>query len=84
MLEVVDDHDGNTYRAVYTVKFKDAVFVLHAFQSALMRGHLEGFSSERLFRFLNALGRDVEIVIKPKARNRKVGLIRVLERKLAS
>ena len=33
--------------------------------SALMRGKLEGFSMGRLFRFLNALGRDVEIVIRP-------------------
>jgi predicted XRE-type DNA-binding protein len=34
--------------------------------SALMRGRLEGFSLGRLFRFLNALDRDVEIIIKPK------------------
>jgi predicted XRE-type DNA-binding protein len=34
--------------------------------SALMRGKLDGFSLDRLFRFLNALGRDVEIVIRPK------------------
>ncbi len=33
--------------------------------SALMRGKLDGFSTDRLFRFLNALGRDVEIVIRP-------------------
>jgi predicted XRE-type DNA-binding protein len=33
--------------------------------SALMRGKLDGFSIDRLFRFLNALGRDVEIVIRP-------------------
>lgn len=32
VLEVVEDHDGNTYRAVYTVRFADAVYVLHAFQ----------------------------------------------------
>jgi predicted XRE-type DNA-binding protein len=29
--------------------------------SALVRGRLSGFSTDRLFRFLNALGRDVEI-----------------------
>ena len=46
--------------------------------SALMRGHLEGFSSERLFRFLNALGRDVEIVIRPKRPGTKRGRTRVL------
>ena len=37
--------------------------------SNLMIGRLSGFSLERLLRFLNALGRDVEIVIKPKARS---------------
>ena len=34
--------------------------------SALTRGKLSGFSMERLFHFLNALGRDVQITIKPK------------------
>jgi predicted XRE-type DNA-binding protein len=33
--------------------------------SALLRGKLDGFSTDRLFRFLNALGRDVEITIRP-------------------
>ena len=37
--------------------------------SALMRGKLDGFSLDRLFRFLNALGRDVEIVIRPARRD---------------
>jgi predicted XRE-type DNA-binding protein len=32
--------------------------------SALLRGRLDGFSSDRLFRFLNALDRDIEIAIK--------------------
>lgn len=35
--------------------------------SALINGKLSGFSTARLFRFLNALGRDVEIVVKPKS-----------------
>jgi len=35
--------------------------------SALINGKLAGFSTARLFRFLNALGRDVEIIVKPKA-----------------
>lgn len=34
--------------------------------SNLMRGRLDGFSTDRLFRFLTALDRNVEIVIKPK------------------
>ena len=32
MLEVVEDHAGDTYRAVYTVRFGSAVYVLHVFQ----------------------------------------------------
>lgn len=32
VLEVVEDNLGGTYRAVYTVKFTEAVFVLHCFQ----------------------------------------------------
>ena len=38
VLEIVDDHDGDTYRAVYTVRFRDAVYVLHAFQKKSKRG----------------------------------------------
>ncbi len=38
VLEVVEDWQGNTYRAVYTVKFADAVYVLHCFQKKSMRG----------------------------------------------
>lgn len=34
--------------------------------SALVRGKLDGFSTDRLFRFLNALGQDVEIVVRPQ------------------
>jgi phage-related protein len=32
VFELVEAHDGNAYRAVYTVRFKEAVYVLHAFQ----------------------------------------------------
>lgn len=38
VLEVVDDHDGDTYRAVYTVRFAGVVYVLHAFQKKSKRG----------------------------------------------
>src|SRR5262249_23527767 len=38
VLEVVEDHDGNTYRAVYTVRFAGAVYVLHAFQKKSKKG----------------------------------------------
>jgi predicted XRE-type DNA-binding protein len=46
--------------------------------SALMRGKLSGFSTDRLFRFLNALDRDIEIVIKKKPRSRRRAQVRVL------
>lgn len=32
VLEIVESHEGNAYRAVYTVQFPKAVYVLHAFQ----------------------------------------------------
>ena len=38
VLEVVDNHDGDTYRAVYTVKFEGVVYVLHAFQKKSKKG----------------------------------------------
>lgn len=38
VLEVVKDHDGDTYRAIYTVRFERAVYVLHAFQKKSPRG----------------------------------------------
>lgn len=38
VLEIVEDHRGDTYRAVYTVKFENAVYVLHAFQKKSPKG----------------------------------------------
>lgn len=38
VLEVVEDFDGNTYRAVYTVKLAGVVYVLHAFQKKSKQG----------------------------------------------
>lgn len=38
VLEVVEDHRGDTYRAVYTVKFNDVVYVLHCFQKRSKHG----------------------------------------------
>lgn len=45
--------------------------------SALVNYRLEGFSVERLIHFLNALDRDVEIVIRKKPRSRRVARILV-------
>ena len=38
VLEVVEDSGGVTFRAVYTVKFGDAVYVLHCFQKKSTHG----------------------------------------------
>ena len=46
--------------------------------SALFRGRLEGFSTDRLFRFLNALGQDVEIVVRPRRRGNEPAATRVV------
>ena len=32
IIEVVADHDGNTWRIIYMLRYMDAVYVLHAFQ----------------------------------------------------
>jgi phage-related protein len=38
VLELVEDHDSDTYRAVYTAKLADRVYVLHAFQKKSKKG----------------------------------------------
>ena len=38
VLEIVEDHRTDTYRAVYTVKFSELVYVLHAFQKKSKKG----------------------------------------------
>lgn len=36
--EIVSNHDTNAYRAIYTVQFKDSVYVLHSFQKKSKKG----------------------------------------------
>lgn len=38
VFEIVEDHDGNAYRAVYTVRFAEVIYVLHAFQKKSPKG----------------------------------------------
>jgi phage-related protein len=38
VLEVIARHDGDTFRAVYTVRFGEVVYVLHVFQKKSKRG----------------------------------------------
>jgi phage-related protein len=38
VLELIEDHRGDTYRAVYTVRFSTRIYVLHVFQKKSKRG----------------------------------------------
>jgi phage-related protein len=38
IVEVIDDFDGDTFRAVYTVRFESAVYVLHSFKKKSKQG----------------------------------------------
>ena len=38
VVEIIEDHDGDTFRAVYTVKFRGVVYTLHAFQKKSKKG----------------------------------------------
>jgi len=38
VFEIVDAYDGNTWRAIYTLQFKDVIYVLHVFQKKSKRG----------------------------------------------
>ena len=38
VIEICDDHDGNTYRVMYTVKIGNKLFVLHVFQKKSKKG----------------------------------------------
>ncbi|HEY1386425.1 MAG TPA: type II toxin-antitoxin system RelE/ParE family toxin [Dongiaceae bacterium] len=38
VFELVESYDGNAYRAIYTVRFEEVVYVLHAFQKKSPRG----------------------------------------------
>jgi len=38
VLEIVDDFEGDTFRAIYTVRFAKMIYVLHAFQKKSKRG----------------------------------------------
>jgi phage-related protein len=38
ILEIIDDFDGDTFRAVYTVRFAGVVYVLHVFQKKSKKG----------------------------------------------
>src|SRR5579864_1507193 len=38
VLEIIDDDEGDTYRAVYTIRYREVIYVLHCFQKKSKRG----------------------------------------------
>jgi phage-related protein len=59
--EIVEEHDGNAYRSVYTVRFERAVYVLHCFQKKAPKGIKTAIHDVALVtRRLNAARRDYE------------------------
>ena len=38
VMEIVDDYEGNAWRAIYTIHFSDVIYVLHAFQKKSKKG----------------------------------------------
>jgi phage-related protein len=38
VIEIVSDHDGDTFRAMYTTRIGDEIYVLHAFQKKSKKG----------------------------------------------
>jgi phage-related protein len=57
VLEVVESFDGNAYRAVYTVRFAGAIYVLHCFQKKSTHGIAMPRREEELIGSSLALGR---------------------------
>ena len=62
VLEIVKDYSGDTYRAVYTVKFENAAYVLHAFQKKSPKGiKTTQTDVELVSRRLKAASEDYEV-----------------------
>ena len=62
VLEIVEDWRGDTYRAVYTVRFQEAVYVLHAFQKKSPKGIKTAQSDiERIAQRLKRAAEDYEV-----------------------
>ena len=61
VFEMAEDHGGDTYRAIYTVRFREVVYVLHAFQKKSPKGVRTARSDiELVERRLRAAQRDYE------------------------
>src|SRR5471032_2643364 len=71
-LDAVIRERGLTQQAAATLMGIDQPKVSH-----ILHGRLDGFSTQRLMEFLTALGRDVDIVIRPAPKSRKRGRLHV-------
>jgi phage-related protein len=49
VLEIIENHQGDTYRAIYTVRLRHAVYVLHCFQKKSPKGGKVPLVDARLF-----------------------------------
>ena len=69
--EVVDNYDGDTYRAIYTVKLKERIYVLHSFQKKSKHGKQTPQADINLIksRYDDALSLHKELNKKPPDRN---------------
>ena len=62
MLELIEDHRGDTFRLAYTVHFDDAVYVLHCFQKKSPSGSRTARADvETIHRRLRAARADYEV-----------------------
>lgn len=65
-------------RSLTQVETAKLLGVSQADVSDLIRGQLRGYSTDRLFRFLNALGQDVEISMPRRLHSRRPGHLRIV------
>jgi phage-related protein len=62
ILEIIEDHRGDTYRAVYTVRFPEAIYVLHCFQKKSPSGiRTARIDQQRIHDRLKAAAKDYEV-----------------------
>ena len=64
VLEIIENDVGGTYRAVYTIKFAQAIFVLHCFQKKSKNGIATPKEEMEIVRsrlkFVDALAKEIE------------------------
>jgi predicted XRE-type DNA-binding protein len=77
-VQKVEASSGNVFADLEVPDADEALAKAELAQRICVRGKLDGFSTDRLFRFLNALGQDVEIVVRPRRQGNGRALTRVV------